>query len=72
MTSNVNDFTDTSIVIGQSKNPEVRSIIWHKSALETYKGLTDSEIRRKLKQRWYTHGEQDVIISFLHDYFEKE
>lgn len=41
-------------------------IVWHKSALKNYLGLTDQEIRRKLKNLWYTRSEQNAVISFLH------
>lgn len=43
------------------------NFVWHRNALDKFRGKPDSEIRRMLKRLWYSKSEQDTIISFLHE-----
>jgi hypothetical protein len=43
---------------------EIKSFKFHKTFVETYRGLDTIQTRRKLK-RYYTRSEQDAIIRYL-------
>ncbi len=38
--------------------------VFHKSFLNTYRGMNTIQVRQKIK-KYYTHGQQDVIIRVL-------
>lgn len=40
------------------------TFVFYKTFIETYRGLTVIEARRKLK-KYYTHSMQDIIIRYL-------
>ncbi len=42
----------------------IKGLVFHKSFVNTYKGMTLINARRELK-RWYTKSQQDAILKYL-------